>query len=647
MISAAPSCAKCGAEVLAGSRFCPQCGVSLESIGPGTMLNQWKVVGPLAEGGMGTLFRGEHTRLKRAVCIKCIQPSLAGDDSIIRRFEQEATVLASIHHPNVVTVIDLGQLPNGGLFLVLELVDGRNLREVIKSGGKMQVARALELTRQILMGLEEVHQQGVVHRDLKPSNVLLRTLRDGTDVAQLADFGIARQVREKDLTDSGLTKTGVVLGTPGYMAPEQIIGEPVDARADLYATGVMLYEMLTGSRLFDAESGVEVLQRHLTAIPPAPLGKDFAQLNGVVARALSKRTIDRFQTAREFREALFAPAAPMRALEVKTIPDTPSPIAPAAVAVAKSPALSRQTPFSELVEVWRRASGSTRAETAAMIERRIAEWCGQGAPEPILEVLQVLRARPDAELDSMIRASLLERIGALARAFAGKPELAMVLRFIGNEGHAKLVQSLRNVESAELGSIIARAVISGPAAPIIEALPAARPAGVGAIVAAAGELGFVQARPFLLLALNHADAASRLSALKMLRPDHAMQLTVEVRKRLGDRDAAVRAAAASVLGHVEDRGSVGLIVTVLRRTDSSEAERLATTRALGEIGGPEAAEALRQEFLKEKSLDVKCAMAEALGTIGDAASIELLRREGTRLLAPAQLKEICARFTRR
>jgi HEAT repeat protein len=151
----------------------------------------------------------------------------------------------------------------------------------------------------------------------------------------------------------------------------------------------------------------------------------------------------------------------------------------------------------------------------------------------------------------------------------------------------------------------------------------------------------------LLLALNHADAGARLGALKALHPDQAMQLTAEVRKRLGDRDGSVRAAAASVLGHVEDRASVPLIITVLRRTDSGEAERTATAKALGEIGGPEAAEALRQEFLKEKNLEVKCAMAEALGTIGDAASIELLRKEGSRMLAPAPLKEVCARYTKR
>ncbi|MBL8909593.1 MAG: HEAT repeat domain-containing protein, partial [Archangium sp.] len=158
---------------------------------------------------------------------------------------------------------------------------------------------------------------------------------------------------------------------------------------------------------------------------------------------------------------------------------------------------------------------------------------------------------------------------------------------------------------------------------------------------------FNQARPLLVLALNHVDPGARLASMKALKPDHAMQLAVEVRKRLSDKDAQVRTLAATMLGHIEDRGAVQSIATFVRRSDASDAERSAGAAALGEIGGADAAEALRQDFVKEKSLDVKCAIANALGAIGDATSIELLRKEGGRLLAPAQLKEVCARYTKR
>lgn len=634
----------------------------MEAIGPGTVLNQWQVIAPLAEGGMGTVFRGEHTRLKRAVCIKCIQPSLAGEDSIIRRFEREATVLASIHHPNVVSVIDLGQLPSGGLFLVLELVEGQNLRQLMRENWQVDVPRALDLVRQILTGLEEVHQHQIIHRDLKPANLLIRRLRDGTELVQLADFGIARAVSERDMTDSGLTGTGMVLGTPGYMAPEQILGEQADARADLYAVGVILYELLSARRLFDAEGGLEVLHKHLSVVPPAPLGKEHSALNAVVARALGKKPEERFQTAREFREALAQSQRAPQKLEAVTVPEHKPGVAVTALqrqAVATVPAgpvapkapgsdgPTRQTPFAQLVDVWSKSQTAERAQHAATIEKRIAEACGQGQAAPILEMLAVVAAKKDAELDGMIRASLLDRIGAVARMFAGRSELTQVINFIGNEGRNRLILSLRSVSTPELALSIARAVISGPSGALIEALPGFSTIGVSSIVTAAGELPFNQARPLLVLALNHADPGARLATMRALKGDHAMQLAAEVRKRLSDRDAQVRTLAATTLGHIEDRGSVQLIATFMRRGDANDAERTAGAAALGEIGGADAADALRQDFVKEKTLDVKCAIANALGAIGDSASIELLRKEGGRLLAPAQLKEVCARYTKR
>ncbi|MER2561814.1 MAG: protein kinase, partial [Myxococcaceae bacterium] len=198
---------------------------------------------------------------------------------------------------------------------------------------------------QVLKGLDAVHRQSVVHRDIKPANILVKPLPDGTELAQLADFGIARVVPPMQVTEAGLTQQGVMVGTPGYMAPEQILGEAVDARSDVYAVGVVLHELLTGAKLFTSTNGVDVLMKHVSVAPASPLSApDDAWLNAVVLKALAKSPEQRFPTAAAFAEALESPPAhqpPARPAGPKVPPPllsaaTPAPVLPQQVSPSRS-----------------------------------------------------------------------------------------------------------------------------------------------------------------------------------------------------------------------------------------------------------------------------------------------------------------------
>ena len=596
----------------------------------------------MASGGMGEVFRAEHVRLKRPVCIKAIHPSLAADAEMLARFEQEASVLAGLRHPNVVSVLDLGQLPDGGLYLVLELVEGQNLRELLRAAGALPLPRVVEIARQILAALEEVHQHGVVHRDLKPANVLLRTLRDGSEVVQLVDFGIAKQLKDPALTDSGLTKTGSVIGTPGYIAPEQILGDAVDGRADLYACGVLIYEMLAGKRLFGSESSVDLLRKHLLDTPPSLMLPGLESLDVFLRRALEKSPQARFADAGSMRSALLgvskkpepiaapAPAAPV-----------PAPAAPAPTAPPRRPAEG----MLALLEQWRDAAPVARVAIFRQIEALLAEWLGQGQPERLLQALTDLRAQRLPELEVQVRSVLVERVGAVVRVL-GPPrppsELQAVLQFTGVEGQDRLLANLRTTEApAQALPLAQAALLAGPLRNVVDRLGKMGAIGVGSVIAACRQLPFSAVRPLLVLGINHSEPDARAAALDALTTDQALPLAGEVRKRLGDREARVRIAATRALGGVEDAASVPLLGQLLKRTDVALAERKGIFRALGETGGQAAALLLRAEFGTEKQLELRCEIAEALGRIGDATSVELLKKEAARMLAPAALKAAC------
>jgi len=261
---------------------------------------RYRVIGHLGAGGMGTVYRVEHTMMSKQLALKLLRPEFSSDASVSERFEREAKSAARLDHARIVRVTDFGKAPDGALFMVMELVEGKALSEHLKVEGRVTVDQALDLVDQILEALGHAHSHDVVHRDIKPGNIMLASGGPGFSV-KLVDFGIAKITAREGSDGAQLTQMGMVVGTPRYMSPEQATAELVDARSDLYSVGVLLYELLAGRAPFEGASSVEILTKHLTATPP-PLSTP--KLDALVSRALAKKRDARFQTAEEFREAI-------------------------------------------------------------------------------------------------------------------------------------------------------------------------------------------------------------------------------------------------------------------------------------------------------------------------------------------------------
>ena len=237
--------------------------------------DRYRVIEKLGEGGMGAVFVAEHLKLRKQVALKIIHPEFAGDGEIAERFAREAMATAQVEHPHVASALDYGMLPEGGAYLVMQLVRGPSLRGMLEKHRRAGWARAAHIGAQIADALAAAHAAGIVHRDLKPENIHLEPRDDGTELVKVLDFGIAR-VPDADAASAplgsaprqALTRIGTIIGTPGYMAPEQALGEVVDLRADLYALGVILWEMIAGRYLWADSAEISLLfTRQLTETP--------------------------------------------------------------------------------------------------------------------------------------------------------------------------------------------------------------------------------------------------------------------------------------------------------------------------------------------------------------------------------------------
>jgi eukaryotic-like serine/threonine-protein kinase len=284
---------------------------------PGTRLGPYEIVAPIGAGGMGEVYKARDTRLQRQVAIKVVPASIARDAEALARFEREAQAVAALSHPNILALHDIGRESGAGgdvTYAVMELLDGRTLREVLASGA-LPVRKALEYGRQVTDGLAAAHDRGIVHRDVKPENIFITT--DGR--VKLLDFGLAlvqTAAARSSATETVLaqvdTTPGTVLGTIGYMAPEQVRGQVVDSRADIFAFGAVLYEMIGGTRAFagatPADTMSAILNRDPGELVPTSGGSHPA-LDRIVRRALEKEPAQRFQSARDLGFALEAVAS--------------------------------------------------------------------------------------------------------------------------------------------------------------------------------------------------------------------------------------------------------------------------------------------------------------------------------------------------
>lgn len=245
---------------------------------------RYQILKKIGAGGMGAVYTAEHLTLKKQVAVKMILPEYTNHGEVIARFEREALATARLEHPHVASAMDYGTLPDGGAFLVMQLVRGESVESHLSRDGGMPWKTVCEIAAQVADALSAAHGAGIVHRDLKPENVMVEEREDGSPHALILDFGIAKIDGEVEVSPSaslrssvrppgiqskpGITRVGTVVGTPGYMAPEQAMGDTVDARADIYAIGVLIWEMLTGGTLFDSDDVAEIVASQMMGQSP-------------------------------------------------------------------------------------------------------------------------------------------------------------------------------------------------------------------------------------------------------------------------------------------------------------------------------------------------------------------------------------------
>ncbi|MBK9031766.1 MAG: serine/threonine protein kinase [Myxococcales bacterium] len=258
---------------------------------PGTMVGEYRVEAKIGEGGMGTVYGAVHPVIGKKAAIKLLRAELSMNPEAVERFLGEARAVNQIGHPNIVDVFSFGALPDGRRYFAMEWLRGESLAARIDRDGGLVLAEALPILEQVVAALAAAHERGIVHRDLKPDNVFLCEVRGEAPRVKLLDFGIAKLVGEP--LGIKRTKTGALMGTPGYIAPEQARGEDIDARADVYALGCMTFEVLTGRLPFVSESAMVVITKHLTEDPPAPSSVDGfddlpPEVDGLVLSMLAK-----------------------------------------------------------------------------------------------------------------------------------------------------------------------------------------------------------------------------------------------------------------------------------------------------------------------------------------------------------------------
>ncbi|MGB7601208.1 MAG: protein kinase [Candidatus Sulfotelmatobacter sp.] len=281
---------------------------------PGMIIrNKYQIIERIGIGGMGLVYRGRHLTFNEICAIKIVNDDIAGNASFLQRFQTEAIVARKLRHPNAVRVEDFDYTEDGRPFIVMELVEGKNVSEVLQKEGALAVPRAIRIARQVGLAIGVAHKLGIVHRDLKPGNIILTTDEQGQETAKVLDFGIAKLREAAGQDQPEMTMTGMVVGTPLYMSPEQFLGKKaggeVDGRTDIYSLGVVLYQMITAQLPFEAETPYALMLQHLqTSVrPPHEVKPELhipSALSQVILKAMEKSRENRFQTAEEFVAAL-------------------------------------------------------------------------------------------------------------------------------------------------------------------------------------------------------------------------------------------------------------------------------------------------------------------------------------------------------
>jgi serine/threonine protein kinase len=397
-------CQGCGAEYADWSGTCPACG-STASLKVSRKVDQmlgrlvggtYRVLKKLGQGGMGAVYLGENQRLDQKVALKFLNASLVNEPDIVRRFLNEAKTYGRLAHPNAVTVLDLLQEEDETLCIVMEYVEGSDLRRVISERGRLTPAEAIDIALQAADVLQLAHAKGIVHRDLKPENIMVRPGLRG-HFAKVLDFGIARLLHDNA---SRLTAQGAIAGTPRYMPPEQVEGRDVDARADIYALGIVVFEMLTGRVPFDGVSISEILHHQVSSPMPHLWEVDptlqFHSLDDVLQRATRKLRVERYPSMQAFAQDL-SNAVPT----LVSIP-APLPVAPAGP-VAVVPTGGGTLSYGSSPTL---ASARTDLALAAEL------FGGTGTPSDDVEVQTFVAPVPGSSLPSVVASPSLQGAAA-------------------------------------------------------------------------------------------------------------------------------------------------------------------------------------------------------------------------------------------
>ncbi len=554
----------------------------------------------LGEGGMGRVYKAFQPRLNRAVCIKTLLPQFANDAQVARRFEKEASTMAALSHPNIVSVFDVGRTPDGASFIVMELVDGRPLRLVLRDESPVPVERAIKLVDQILAALAEAHLHGIIHRDLKPGNVLVVALRDGSELCKVLDFGIARTLEHEG--DDPLTRTGMLLGTPGYLAPEQIAGLPYDHRIDLYAAGALLYELVTGRRVFRAANEAELKRKALfeSPVPPStvttqPISK---ALDDICLKALAREPEQRYQTANAFREALVAVsrAGVSSAPSVSVFEYTPL-----AVAVSSSASVIQSTSARSLVSsVLAATSEWERTHLLENYERTMLEFFSTGDVESVRAAVKLLqleqrelgKAEALKALFDLTRRLLVDSVPTLIFWLGDelkRKSATWLLRVLGPTLLPRYLSELGAVEPEAQGPLLSVIRLLDPSlSTVIGLLRAAPPKSVKAVLVAARDWPDQPCLTVFNSTLQSADPVMRQTALESLDERLAFRLMLGIRQRLHDPAVAVRAEALRWVFRLEDEDAVNDLAHLLERPGVATAERRSVWRVLSHLKTEEA-----------------------------------------------------------
>ena len=383
----------------------------------GKQIANYRILEKLGEGGMGVVYKGVDTNLERPVAIKMLKADLADNPGLVERFRAEAKTQANLNHVNLATLYAF-LVDQEMAFMVMEFVEGETFDQIIRRRGPLPPEQALPWFKQALLGMGAAHRMGIVHRDIKPSNLMLNS----KGIVKVMDFGIAKVVGTR-----GMTRTGVQLGTPAYMAPEQIQNRAIDVRTDIYALGITLYQMLSGQLPFESGSDFDIMNEQVT-VPPPPLTRVYpyapVQYQNVVMKALEKDPDKRYQTVEEFGAALEHPEsvpAPFSAIPVspdvtRTVIATASPEAAAPAPAVQSPiapAPPASIPLSPVV------AAHPVTEKSRWNSRYTVAAAGLGTAMILLAVL-VFARKPAVVGVSQGNAPLPGSLNSLARPAAGR-----------------------------------------------------------------------------------------------------------------------------------------------------------------------------------------------------------------------------------